>query len=257
MRTTSSHPSADMVAKLRLPPPMLVPALVTRMSMRPWRFSMSAAARATASRSPTSSSVASALPIFFSSVSALSLVRAVRPEMITCAPALASSLAPARPMPEPPPVIQATFPFSSVPGILLGSEEVLLLLRRHRRPAPVGEHLHRALHRGPRGDAVAPALHVRILLDVHALALREPQPRHDRHVGDGVLAAGDELRLAEAPLEHAVQPVGLVAIAVHRVLELLRRVLQEVVRLAEHRADVPHLEHDPLHHLPALADVLG
>jgi hypothetical protein len=140
---------------------------------------------------------------------------------------------------------------------LLRSKKVLALLRRHRRPAPVGEHLHRALHRGPRGDAVAPALHVRILLDVHVLALGKPQPGHDRHVGDGVFVAGDELRLREAPLEHAVKAVGLVAIAVHRVLDLLRRVLQEVVRLPEHRPDVPHLEHHPLHHLPALADVLG
>src|SRR5512147_1695677 len=192
-----------MVAKLRLPPPMLVPALVTRISMRPWRFSICAAARATASRSPTSSSVASALPIFFSSASALSLVRAVRPEMTTCAPALASSLAPARPIPEPPPVIQATFPFSSVPGILLRSKEVLALLGSHLVAAAVGQHLQRALHRGPRGDAVAPALHVRILLDVHVLALWKPQPGHDRHVGDGVFATGDELRLREAPLEHA------------------------------------------------------
>src|SRR5205823_12701290 len=37
---------------------------------------------------------------------------------------------------------------------------------------------------------------------------------------------------------------------------LLRRIAEEVMCLAEHRADVPHLRHHPLHHLPAAANVL-
>src|SRR5512135_611846 len=258
MRTTSSQPSSDMVLKFLLPPPMLVPALVTRTSMRPWRFSMSAAVLSTAARSPTSSRVASALPAFFRSARPLSFVRALRPEMTTCAPARASSSAPARPMPLPPPVIQATLPRSSAPGILLRAEQVLSLLGSLRPGAPpVGEHLQRPLHRGARQDRVAPALPVRVLVDVHALALGKAQPGNDRHVGDGVFAAGDELRLDEPALEHAVQPVRLVPVAVHRVLDLLRRIAEEMVRLAKHRADVPHLEHHPLHHVPALAQILG
>src|SRR5512146_3515326 len=246
-----------MVFRFLLPPPILVPALVTRMSIRPRRLSMSAAVFSTAARSPTSSSIASALPAFFSAARPLSLVRAVRPVITTCAPALASSSPPASPMPEPPPVIQATFPLSSALGILLGPEHVLPLLGRHLGAAPVGEHLQRALHRGPGRDAVAPALDVRILLDVHSLALGKAQPRHGGHVGDGVLLAGDVLRFAQAPLENAVEPVGLVLVTVHRILDFLRRIAEEMMRLAQHRPDVAHLEHHPLHHLPALAQVLG
>src|SRR5687767_9800740 len=194
MRTTSSQPSGDMVLKLRLAPAMLVPALATRMSMRPWRFSMSAATFATACLSETSSCTASALPIFFSSASPLSLVRGVRPEMTTWAPAAASSLAPARPMPLPPPVSQATFPFSSALGILRRAEEVLLLLRRHLGSPPVRQHRQRLLHRRALQDRVAPFLERRILVDLHTLALGEAKPGHCRHVGDGVLVAGEVLR---------------------------------------------------------------
>src|SRR5690606_33589925 len=166
MATTSSQPSVDMVFRLRLPPPMFVPALVTRMSMRPCRFSMSAAVAATAALSATSSSVASALPAFFNSASALSLVGALRPEMTAWAPARASSSAPASPMPLPPPVIQATLPFSAAAAmsallVLGGPEEHFLLLRRHLRPAPVGEPLESALHGRAGQQAVAPALHSR------------------------------------------------------------------------------------------------
>src|SRR5688572_17841932 len=121
---------------------------------------MSAAAFTTAAWSETSSRIASALPSVFSSARPLSLVRAVRPEMTTVAPAAASSFAPARPMPEPPPVIQATFPFRLSLCILRRAEQDFLLLLRHLRAAPVGEHLQRARHRRARGDAVAPLLHV-------------------------------------------------------------------------------------------------
>src|SRR5690349_23359618 len=100
---------------------------------------------------------------------AASSVARVRPESTTFAPAFCSSIAPARPMPEPPPVIQATLPSS----ILRRAEQHLRLLLVHsggRAPA-IGEDFQRLLHRRPLGDAIAPALHVRILVDVHALPL--------------------------------------------------------------------------------------
>src|SRR6185503_3908774 len=254
MATTSSQPSSDITLRLRLPPLMLVPALVTRMSMRPWRFSMSAAVRTTAALSETSSNVPSASPTAFSCFSASRVVFSVLPEITTRAPALASSSAPARPMPDPPPVIQATLPLSV---LLCAKEHLRLLLAEARGLAPaLGQHLDAPLHRRALEQLVAPALHVRELLDVHALALGRAQPRHGRHVGDRVLVASQVLRPLQLLVEDAVQAVGLVLVPVHGVLDLLRRVAEEVVRLAEHRADMAHLRHHPLHHLPALAQVL-
>src|SRR5687767_9298416 len=200
MATTSSQPSCVMFLKLRWLPEMLVPALVTRMSMRPWRFSISAATALTAFLSETSSRIASASPSALSFFSASLLVVSVLPEITTLAPAFASSSAPARPIPEPPPVIQATFPFSSALGILRRAEQVLLLLFGHLGPAPVGEHRERFLHRRPLEDRVAPALQRRIFLDLHALTFRKAQPRDGRHVGDGVCVAGEVFRFLEAAI---------------------------------------------------------
>src|SRR5467141_2342168 len=253
MATIWSQPSTETFRKLRLG--RLMPALLTRMSMRPWRLRMAAAIFATSGLSATSTASASPLPAALSCFSAAVSVSLLRPEMTTCAPARASSIAPARPMPEPPPVIQATLPAS----ILSGAEEYfrLLLAEAGGLPAALRQYFDAALHRRPRGNAVAPALHIGVVVDVHALAIRRAQPRHDRHVGDAVFAAGDPLAAFQLFFKHPVKPVGLVLVAVHRVLALLGRVLQEVVRLPEHRADVPHLEHGPLHHLPAIAQVPG
>src|SRR2546425_5329198 len=253
MATIWSQPSTETFLKLRFG--RLMPALLTRMSMRPCRLRIAAAIFATSGLSATSTASVSPLPAALSCFSAAASVSLLRPEMTTWAPARASSRAPARPMPEPPPVIQATLPAS----ILLRAEQHLrlLLAEARRLPAAIRQYLDGSLHRGPLGDAVAPALHVGIVVDVHALALGRAQPRHDRHVGAGVFAAGDPVAVFQLFLNHPVEPVGLVLVAVHRVLDLLARVLQEMVRLPEHRADVPHLEHGPLHHLPAIAQVPG
>src|SRR5216683_569953 len=169
--TIWSQPSTETFRKLRLG--RLMPALLTRMSMRPCRLRTAAAIFAT------------------SALSATSTVSLLRPEMTTWTPARASSIAPARPMPEPPPVIQASLPAS----ILSGAEEDfrLLLAEAGGLPAALRQYFDGALHRRPRGNAVAPALHVGIVVDVHALAVGRAHPRHDRHVGDGVFAAGDPL----------------------------------------------------------------
>src|SRR4051812_35596282 len=133
----------------------------------------------------------SALPAALSSFSAFFSVSALRPETTTFAPARANSSAPARPMPEPPPVIQATLPLSALSlGILRRAEQILLLLFRHLAGAArVLQHVERALYRRALEDRVAPALERGKLLDVHALPLRGPQPGDGRHVGDGVLIA--------------------------------------------------------------------
>src|SRR6185503_8586846 len=248
------QPSIETLRKLRFG--WLMPALLIRMSTRPWRLAISAAAFATSFWSATSSAIASPLPAALISFSAFFSVSALRPDTITCAPALASSMPPASPMPEPPPVIQQTL-FSRLPlGILHVAEQILPLLVSHLRAAPVGEHLHRALHRRALEDRITPLLERRVFVDVHALALGRAQPWHGRHVGDGVLVAREVFRFFQSTVDHAIQAIRLVLVAVHRVLDLLRRVAEEVMRLAEHRADVPHLEHGPLHHLPALAQVL-
>src|SRR5207302_6270206 len=250
--TIWSQPSTETLRKLRLG--RLMPALLTRMSMRPCRLSTAAAIFATSALSATSTASASPLPAALSCFSAAASVSLLRPEMTTWAPARASSIAPAKPMPEPPPVTQASLPAS----ILSGAEEHfgLLLAEAGGWPAALREHFDGALHRRARGDALAPVLHGGILVDVHALAIGRAQPRHDRHVGDRVFAARDPLARFQLLFNNPVQPVGLVLIAVHRVLDLLGRVLQEMVRLPQHRANVPHLEHGPLHHLPAIAQVL-
>ena len=50
---------------------------------------------------------------------------------------------------------------------------------------------------------------------------------------------------------------ALVAVAVDRVLDLLGRVVAEVVRLAQHRPHAAHLEHQPLQHFVLLPVGLG
>src|SRR5207247_8274678 len=131
------------------------------------------------------------------------------------------SIAPARPMPERPPVIQATLPAS----ILSGTEEYfrLLIADAGCLPPALLQYFYAALHRRPRGNAVAPALHAGILVDVHALALGRAQPRHDRHVGDAVFAARHPLAVLQLFFNHPVEPVGLVLVAVDRIFDLLGR----------------------------------
>src|SRR5688572_17443326 len=193
MATIWSQPSIETLRKLRFG--WLMPALFTRMSMRPRRLRISWAARDTSFWSDTSSAIASPLPAALMSFSAFFSVSALRPEMTTCAPARASSMPPASPMPEPPPVIQATLSCRLPLGILGRAEKNLRLLLRERGrlPAPVRQHLDAALDRGSRRNALAPALERRKVLDVHALALGRAQPREDGDVGDAVLVAGDPL----------------------------------------------------------------
>src|SRR5262245_47346821 len=87
----------------------LVPALLIRMSTRPWRVSSDWAARATPPASLTSSTCASALPLAArTAATALSSSDWRRPERTMWTEGSAMASAVALPMPVPPPVIQMT-----------------------------------------------------------------------------------------------------------------------------------------------------
>ena len=66
----------------------------------------------------------------------------------------------------------------------------------------------------------------------------------------------DPCAVAQPVVEHAVKAHRFVVVAIDRVLNLVLGVVVEVVGLAEHRADVAHLENQPLHRVVALAGVL-
>src|SRR5207244_5566340 len=152
MATIWSQPSTETFLKLRFG--RLMPALLTRMSMRPWRLRIAAAIFATSGLSATSTASASPLPAALSCFSAAASVSLLRPEMTTCAPARESSIAPARPIPDPPPVIQATLPAS----ILSGTEEDfrLLLADAGGVAAAPRQDSSRPLHLHPRGTPLRP-----------------------------------------------------------------------------------------------------
>src|SRR5688572_4039576 len=143
MATIWSQPSTETLRRLRFG--TLMPALFTRMSIPPCCLAIFCAAAATAFCSLTSSAIASS--------PGWSSVFSLLPEITTVAPACFNASAAARPMPEPPPVIQATLSFS----VLGRAKKVLLLFFAHLpRAARVFQHLQRALHRRPLEEGVAP-----------------------------------------------------------------------------------------------------
>src|SRR5260221_1837600 len=207
MPTIWFQDSTDTSRKLRRG--VLMPALLTRMSMCPCRFSIAAAALATSFWSETSSAMASPLPAALSCFSLAISVSLLRPEITTCAPARANSSAPASPMPEPPPVIQATLPFRELSlGILRCTEQVFLLLLGHLTgPARVLEHFQGAFDRRALEERVAPALERRELLDVHALPLGKAQPGHRGHVGDRVLVASHVFAFRQLSFKNTIKAI--------------------------------------------------
>src|SRR4051794_9678880 len=229
--TIRSQASVDTLKKLRFG--SLIPALFTRISTRPMR----SAALATACLLPTSRAITSQLPTALIAFSAAASVSWLRPEITRCIPLRASSSPPARPIPEPPPVIQAVLPFKELAsGILRGAKKHLGLFLAERRGGPpaVSQHLERLLHRRACGDPVAPLPETRIVVDVHALALGEAQPRHDRHVGDGVLAARDPFIFFQSFFHNPIEAVGFVPVTVHCGLHLLPPGIEERVFLPQH-----------------------
>src|SRR5215468_1558699 len=110
---------------------ILMPALLTRRSMRPCLPTIASAALFTSSLLLTSSTTASALPplpAIFATTRSSSALR--RPETTTVQPSAASASAPASPMPLPPPVTQATrFPPFVMQTVSVAFEWAFLLLQ--------------------------------------------------------------------------------------------------------------------------------
>src|SRR5882672_862113 len=123
------QPSSSMSAHLRFG--TLMPALLTRRSMRPCLARICSAAFSTSAATLTSSGIASALPSFFV-IFATTASRASlrRPDTTTVQPSAASASAPASPMPLPPPVTQATrFPPFVMQSVSVAFQRAFLLLQ--------------------------------------------------------------------------------------------------------------------------------
>jgi len=112
--------------------------------------------------------------------------------------------------------------------------------------------LGRGLCAVPARDRVVPALHVRERREVDAVPLVPRHPGKGGDVGDGVFV-GKIGRLAQALVQHAIQALGFIAVALAAVGNLVLLGAHEVVRLAEHRPDAAHLEHEPLQRDPLAA----
>src|SRR6185437_10744303 len=97
-----------------------------------------------------------------------------------------------------------------------------------------------ALDRRTRGDGVDPAAQVRKVVHLDARPGVDADPRPGGDVGDRVVA-GQELTLGEARVQHAIETLRLALVALDRVVDLLRGVAEEDVRLSLHRPDAAHL----------------
>src|SRR5579883_2687213 len=113
-----------------------------------------------------------------------------------------------------------------------------------------------ALGRGARLDGLEPALQMGEILELLALPLIGNDPGIARHIGDRI-GAGDEVAVGEALVEHAIEAVRLLDVAVDRVGQLFRRILAEMMVLPGHRPEPAHLPEQPLQHVEAAAQILG
>ena len=86
-------------------------------------------------------------------------------------------------------------------------------------------------HRRPRLDGFQPAFQMREVGDVLALTLPRHHPRITGHVGDRIFA-GEIIAIGELFVHHAVKPIDLIAIAIHRVLNLVAGIIAEMIVLA-------------------------
>ncbi len=107
-----------------------------------------------------------------------------------------------------------------------------------------------AHRRRPRCDDVEPLLQIWEVGDLLMLPFVQHRPRIARHIRDGIFA-GQERAIGQATVHHAVEAVHLVAIAVHRVRDLVGCVIAEMVVLPGHRTKPAHLPEQPLHDVGA------
>src|SRR2546426_12194694 len=81
---------------------------------------------------------------------------------------------------------------------------------------------------GARADCFEPALEMREIFELLTLALVGHDPGIARHVGDRIIA-GEERAIGELLVEHAVESVDLVAVAIDGVGKLLHGVIAEMI----------------------------
>ena len=58
--------------------------------------------------------------------------------------------------------------------------------------------------------------------------------------------------LPQTRVEHSIKPARLCCVAIFGIVGLATVIVQEMMRLPQHRTKAPHLPHQPLHHLEPL-----
>ena len=91
----------------------------------------------------------------------------------------------------------------------------------------------------------------------HVLRLVGAHPRQDGHVGNRVRPRHTVAGARQLAVEHAVQPVDFLAVALDGVGHFFRGVNLEMPVLARHGAQPTHLPHQPFGHLHPAAQVGG
>src|SRR5215469_2002918 len=76
----------------------------------------------------------------------------------------------------------------------------------------------------------------------------------DRYISNGVIAS-EKFSFAQSLVEHTIESCCFAGVALDCVGDLFLRITSEMMGLAEHRAEIAHLEHEPLNHLVALAQI--
>jgi len=138
--------------------------------------------------------------------------------------------------------------------VLRRPEQELARLVVADRLAQPGQYLDAALHRRPGRDGLEPGL------DRGSRRGRCPgsstsAAREDGDVGDRVFVAGHERRSGRGACRARRRASSPRCCSVDGVGDLLRGVHPEVVRLAKHRPDAAHLEHQPLERRIAAAQI--
>src|SRR5947209_17973407 len=118
---------------------------------------------------------------------------------------------------------------------------------RYRYLADVLGHLVAFLHSGAFGDRHIPAFDIGVLIEIDGLPFVARHPRPDRDIGNRVTVR-DEFPPGKSAVEHAVEPVRLLEIALLSVGRLARVVFHEMMHLSEHRTGPAHLPHQPFQH---------
>src|SRR5690348_597437 len=99
----------------------------------------------------------------------------------------------------------------------LADPSAILVGEARRIGRQLGAGRHAALHRRPLADLLEPAFEIFELVDVLALRLPIDGPRIADHVRDRVLVARHIAALIKAVVENAVEPVGFIGKAAHRI----------------------------------------